>query len=296
MELSDLRTLRASSLDSLITEGRPIYVLNTSRTPSGDKGVIVVNFFDGNRREFFKVPPTFIPLAVTDAIPPQSIKASKDFRQTLVKGMLTLVHPDDAEAYLTSDEATEEYDAIMLSEMSVRKNQVNLEQEVAKRSKVVHSTTESGGPIEDVGAQADVVTPKIRGLMEELQGNQVSEKEALQTLRRHATAVSEADISFVLSRTADYPSVHKWAKSTLTKTGAVTVKAKTATAQVKKGAPARSTVKITKKDDASFDFDTTGGEDMTAAERAADAKARSRAMSDQALDGKSKYAEVVLKS
>jgi len=214
--MAKLKVLAASNLDRLVRENKPVYVINTSSLPSGDKGMVIVNFFDGTRREFFKMPPTFIPMAITDSIPSRQLIDSKDFRQCLLKGMLTLVEPTSAEAFLTTSEAQDEYESLVLSEHSAAAQHININKMVSQRTRVAHFSSESGnGPMQDVSA-VDTVSNKVRGLIESMIAETLTAKEVLVQLRRHQSALQSVDFSYVVANTVD-PELKKWAKAGLAK-------------------------------------------------------------------------------
>lgn len=286
-----LTTLPPSHLDKLVSQGKPVYVINTSTLPSGDKGMIIVNFFDGNKWEFFKVPPTYIPMAVSDSVPARRLSESRDFKQCLLKGLLTLVTPESAEAYLALPDAREEYDALMLSEHSQRNHKIDVEAEVSRRTRVSHHSDHQGaGPVQDT-SKTDSVSNRVRGIIESLRSGDITPPDALRTLKRHASALSSLDLSYVVANVDD-EAITEWAG----KVG------KQAAAAPKKPAPAApaakkaTTVKkaVAKKpepteDFKSFDFDSNDDEaKMTPEERRADAEARAKAMSNQAIHGQSR--------
>lgn len=175
-----MKELAPSQLESLVNAGKSVYVVNSSKLPSGDKGTIIVNFYDGNRREFFKIPPTFIPMAVTDTIPAERLTKSRDFKQCLVKGMLTLIDPDSAEDYLSSDEAREEYESLMLSEHSSR--------------------TVQPAPTR---VENESVGNRVRATMEMYKSDTKTVEEVIRELRRHKEALSIADIGHVKANATD---------------------------------------------------------------------------------------------
>jgi hypothetical protein len=279
------KVLAPNFLEKLIKANKPIYVLNTSRLPSGEKGVVLINFYEGNRREYFKIPPTFIPMAVSDAIPIDRILNSRDFKQTLVKGMLTLVDPDQAEEYLSSPEAQQEYEDLVLSEHSMKAKGIEIEAEMSKRMNVSHNASESYGPTQDLSA-TDTVSNKVRGLVEDLNSGLKPEKEVMQELRRHQEALKHIDLSYVMSNSSG--DLHKWVKKVLAEMSQEErqekpepIKKKTATPTVKKVITEKPKAK-TERSDKSFDFDDVK---MTPEELAADARHKAQWASQQAVDG-----------
>jgi hypothetical protein len=285
-----LKTLSVSHLDRLVRENKTVYVINTSALPSGDKGMVIVNFFDGNRREFFKMPPTFIPMAITDSIPTRQLIDSKDFKQCLLKGMLTLVEPASAEAFLATPEAQDEYESLVLSEHSAAAQHLNINKVVSQRARVTHSSGEGGsGPMQDISA-VDTVSNKVRGLIESMIAETLTTKEVLTQLRRHQSALQAVDFSYVIANTID-PELKKWAKSGLTKSATEDedsdeddyVEAPRAK-KIKESKEPKLAAK--KKEDYSsgvFDFDSGKGE-----EEPVNRKIEQEATRNQALYGESK--------
>lgn len=271
------RTLPASKLEGLIKAGKRIFVLNTSSLPSGDKGMIVVNFYDGTRREFFKMPPTFIPMAISDSIPAKKLGESRDFKECLLKGMLTLVDPDQAESYLESDEAQNEYENLVLADHSVKAKRQELETQIMKRSKVVHQTSESAGPmdVQDVSA-IDTISNRVRALVESMISGTKAAEEVVIELRRHQTALTAVDLSYVLGNSTD-SRLSKWTEKAIKDLAS------------KPSAAVKPVAKKAKKEalgaDADFSFDDEG-DDLSAEEKAADDAARARAMASQDLEGR----------
>lgn len=289
--MAKLKALPVSQLDKLVRENKPVYVINTSVLPSGDKGMVIVNFFDGNRREFFKMPPTFIPMAITDSIPPRQLIESKDFKQSLLKGMLTLVDPDSAEAFLSTTDAQEEYEALVLSEHSAAAQHININKLTNKRTRMAHHTGEGSGPMQDISA-VDTVSNKVRGLIESMLAETLTTKEVLTQLRRHQSALQAVDFSYVIANTTD-PDLKKWAKVGLSRAAdededdedeveLEVPRKKIAAKEVK--VKKKSEAKVEKYDKDVFDFEGEGANDI---------KAQQEATKNQALYGQSKIDEEI---
>jgi len=279
-----MKTLAPHALDGLVNAGKSVYVMNTSVLPSGDKGLIVINFQIGTRREFFKMPPTFIPVAVTDSIPPKLLSESKDFRQSLVKGMLTLVDPDEAERYLNTPEALEEYESLMLSEHSMRGQGVTSSNITPGRPQVVQQDNLSSGPDQSLDA-VDTVSNKVRGLVESLRSGDKDAKQVKMEIRRHQEAMTPVDLSYVIANTSDSDLVSFAQEALAQITGAAK---KTAPVAAAKKTTPKKVVPTPASSDASFDFSPVVGDKMTPEEERADAEAKARAMSQQAIHGQSK--------
>ena len=285
-----LKTLPPNDLDRLINAGQSVYVLNTSALSTGDKGMIVVNFFDGTRRDFFKMPPTFIPMCVSDAIPSSRLRESRDFKQCLLKGMLTLVDPLSAENYLSTAEAQDEYESLVLSEHSASFNNIDVEREVSRRTRISHQTGAGQGPIQDVSA-VDTISNRVRGIVESMISGSMSGKDALTQLRRHQTALRSVDFSYVIEN-SNYQDLTKWARKALTRATQEEASVYDDEEYEVKPKKKRAQKKKVKKETASFDLDGNFDSEMTPEEQAADARARSQAFSTQATQGQSKLNDI----
>jgi len=283
-----LKLLKPSWLEKLIAAGKPIYVINSSATKGGDKGTICVNFVDGQSRDFFKMPPTFIPMAISDAIPTKILLESRDFRQLLLKGMLTLVEPAGAEDFLSSPEAQEEYEALILSNHSARAQNIDLEREVSQRTKIAHQSGGHGhGPVQDVSA-VDTVSNKVRGYMESLVSEELTPKQVLTELRRRQSALTAIDFSYVAANTTD-KELKRFAKKSLVKATAYDEEEEDYEEVAPKKKRKKAAVAEKDEDNGAFSFeDTSTYGTMTAAERQADQEAQAAAMASQAVDGRSK--------
>jgi hypothetical protein len=279
------KTLAPNKLDTLIRSQKRIFVLNTSVLPSGDKGMIVVNFYDGTRREFFKMPPTFIPMAISDTIPAARLADSSDFKNCLIKGMLTLVDPDQAEDYLETEDAQVEFENLVLSEHSSKAKGQDLEQKIMKRAKVVHHQSDSMGPMDEEQdvSSVDTVSNKVRALVEGMISGTKEPGQVIVELRRHQTALTAVDLSYVLGNSTD-GSLTKWCEK------AIGELAKAGTTSGGKVRPVNTVTaaKKAKKDSADFSFDDDDS-DLTPEEKAADAAARARALASQDLAGEGTY-------
>lgn len=282
--------LAPGKLDELIDQKKPVYVINTSVLPDGNKGMIVVNFFDGTRREFFKIPPTFIPISATDSIPASRLRESRDFKQCLVKGMLTLIEPTSAENYLSTREAQEEYESLMLSEHSAQSQGVAYN--AGTRASVAVNDVEGTGPMQDVSA-VDTVSNKVRGLVEALKSGTKSAKEVKVDLRRHAEALSPVDIAYVQANATD-PELLEF----ITTLDQQPVKPSVVDKPTAKKTSRRKATKAQPKvsqDYKAFDLDDKGEANMSPEELRADAEARSKAMAEQSLNGQSRVNDEINK-
>lgn len=283
------KTYAPGKLQELLEAKRPVYVLNTSSLASGDKGTIIVNFYNGKRKEFFKMPPTFIPMAVSHIISPTQLGESRDFKECLQKGMLTLVDPDQAADYLETAEARDEYENLVLSEHSMKSKSLNIDQKLSNRAQMTHTSNDMAGPQQDV-SQTDTVSNKVRGLVESMISQTISAKECQTQLKRHQTALNATDLSYVIQNSVD-AELTGWARKALNEV------ATTGTKQTLVEQPSVQTrvqpTGINNSNESAFDFDDRGEVKMSAEEARLDAEAKAAAHANQSLHGESKVTQEI---
>jgi len=204
------KTYEPRKLDEMIRANRSIFVLNTSLFDSGTRGTIIVNFIDGSRKRHFEVPDTFIPLCITDSIPADILLSSPDFKALLNKGVLTLVDSDQAEDFLKTDEAKEEYDAIVLSQHSAAMRGVSLESATKRTFSQAAALT---ADIEET-VTIDAVSPRVRAKVDELDAGVITAKQFLAECKRHGEGFSEVDLYYVKENVRD-PETQKWVEAKL---------------------------------------------------------------------------------
>lgn len=188
------------SLNQLVKDGKPVYVKNNSKP----KGLIVLNFTEDTGRNIgFQIPPTFIPLCLSDVIPADSILRSTSLRESLYKKVVILIDPEDAERELMSAEAQEELNALSVSVYS------DAHTGTAIREQMERSIKESQDMVNPVGGQLssaqpvqgdDIIDPKVKAVLLRLDSKEISSKEALSSLRRMKDDMSMDDLSYVVSQ------------------------------------------------------------------------------------------------
>lgn len=204
------KTYAPNRLGELVKSGRAIYILNSSLMPTGTKGSIIINFIDGTRKKHFTVPDTFIPLCITDSIPADQLLSSSDFLALLNKRIITLVNSDQAESYLESEEANDEYEAIVLSQHSAQARGVSLESATKRTFSSAASLTMD---VEEAITDADI-SPKVRAIVDDITNNGITGKQFLSECKRHGEGFSEVDLYHIKENVKDLD-VQKWVEAKL---------------------------------------------------------------------------------
>ena len=102
IEISDLEGKHANE---------PIWVLNSSaNSDAGQAGEIHIGIpkQNGTKIDPLFIPQTWLPVEVTKQIPREQLLASSEFRQSINKGLLTLIDAASAKEILAQDGAKEE--------------------------------------------------------------------------------------------------------------------------------------------------------------------------------------------
>lgn len=202
------KTIEPTRLNEMIQSNTPIYILNTSNYTNG-RMAIIISFIDGTRRRQFTVPPTFIPMCITDAIPHKEI-SNPDFLDLLNKRIVTLVDAKQAQEYLRTPEAVEEFHAIVLSEHSQKAQGVNLETGVKKSfSSAAALTADVEEAVNDLS-----ISTKVRAFMDELSAGAITAKQALSECKRHADSFTDLDLHYIRENSKDLE-LAKWVEGKL---------------------------------------------------------------------------------
>lgn len=202
------KTIEPTKLNELIQANTPIYILNTSNYTNG-RMAIIISFIDGTRRRQFTVPPTFIPMCITDAIPHKEV-SNPDFLDLLNKRIITLVDAKQAQDYLKTPEAVEEFHAIVLSEHSSKAQGINLEMGVKKSfSSAAALTAEVEEAVSDIAVSA-----KVRAFMDDLAVGTITAKQALSECKRHADSFTDLDLHYIRENSKDLE-LAKWVEGKL---------------------------------------------------------------------------------
>lgn len=202
------KVIEPTRLNEMIQSNTPIYILNTSNYTNG-RMAIIISFIDGTRRRQFTVPPTFIPMCITDAIPHKEV-SNPDFLDLLNKRIITIVDTKQAQEYLKTQEAQEEFHAIILSEHSQKAQGVNLEMGVKKSfSSAAQLTAEVEEAVSDVQ-----ISTKVRAFMDDLAAGTITSKQALSECKRHGESFSDLDLHYIRENSKDLE-LAKWVEGKL---------------------------------------------------------------------------------
>lgn len=279
------KTYEPSKLSEMVRSRRPVFVLNTSLFESGTRGTIIINFIDGSRKRHFEVPDTFIPLCITDSIPEDILLSSPDFKDLLRKRIISLVDSDQAEDFLKTEEAKEEYDAIVLSQHSAAARGVSLE---TATKKTFSSAAALTADIEET-VTSEAISPRVRAKVDELEAGVTTAKQFLAECKRHGEGFTEVDLHYIKKNVID-PDTQKWVEAKLfDRSGDLGKKAASVTA--KPSALARSLAANKKKKEAAYDL---GDDDPESAEEQAEL-ARGMAKAASVQNQGSKIPEMIAK-
>jgi hypothetical protein len=180
-------------LDSLLNDGKKIYVKNTSRP----MGHIVLTFVTAHGKAVPRnIPRTWIPICLTDTLSPDIIAQSNELRQFLNKGILALVEPQVAQDELKTDDASEESRRLNLSDFSNKA-------EVTERTLTLENQyTAEANPLNPMGPEgmADPVNNRVKSTLLRVESKDITEREAVAEFRIMQGELSSHDLTYIISQ------------------------------------------------------------------------------------------------
>ena len=205
--------MRKLDLDELLDSNKKIYVRNNALK---SQLFMVVELKDKNgKNRALKVPPVRFPISVSDQFSSDSIRESSDLRSLLMKQVLVLVEPAQAEKELATTEAREELKAFAMSVYSdsaptnvVRDTMENLKN---KSSNVV----QAADLINQQRNENEAISNKVMGLIASFQSKEKSSKDTLLMLRRMKPTLSENDLTYIISQCKSDTTIREFAEGAL---------------------------------------------------------------------------------
>ena len=195
-------------LDSLLNDGKKIYVKNTSRP----MGHIVLTFVTAHGKAVPRnIPRTWIPICLTDTLSPDIIAQSNELRQFLNKGILALIDPEDAQVELKTDDASEESRRLNLSDFSqkaeVTERTLTLENQYTAEANVLN-------PMEPAQL-ADPVNNRVKSTLLRVESKDITEREAVAEFRIMQGELTSHDLTYIISQVEDEGPLKRFAFAVL---------------------------------------------------------------------------------
>ena len=182
-------------LDSLLNEGKKIYVKNTSRP----MGHIILTFVTANGKSVPRnIPRTWIPICLTDTLSPDIIKQSNELRQFISKGILALVDPATALEEMQEKDAIDEEKRLHLSDFSNKS--VATERVLALDNQYTAEVNPLNpqGPPE--GMTVDPVNNRVKSTLLRVESKDITEREAVSEFRIMEGEITSHDLTYVISQ------------------------------------------------------------------------------------------------
>ena len=183
------------TLEWLKQNNKPLYVRNITR-PRGQLGL---NFVSANgRTKMIIIPRSHLPLCLTSQLGWDTILASDDLRICIVKGVLDIVVPEQAEKELSSEAAVAETERLQLSQFSAK------QQFVGKRVRALEETMAAAeeaksSTLEPLGIETNVIQPRVLSLVEKFKNGDMSIKAMLSELKTMEEELRETDCSYIIA-------------------------------------------------------------------------------------------------
>lgn len=205
--------MKRLDIDTLLDEKKQIYVKNNALK---SQILLVIQLKDKNgRNQTLKVPPTELPVHVSAQFSADSIRESSDLRRLLYNGTLLLVEPSQAARELDTPEAREQLKSLSLSVYadSAPTNAVrdNMERLARKSQAPVMEAHE----VLSESRLEDQVSLKVKGLIASFMSKEKSSKDALLQLKRMKPALTEHDLTYIISNCKTETTIREFAESSL---------------------------------------------------------------------------------
>ncbi|RKZ79203.1 MAG: hypothetical protein DRQ35_04640 [Gammaproteobacteria bacterium] len=182
----------AFDLDSLLNDGKKIYVKNTSRP----MGHIVLTFVTAHGKSVPRnIPRTWIPICLTDTLSPDIIAQSNELRQFLNKGILALVDPETAQSELRGEDAQEESERLNISDFSSKATATE------RVLSLENQYTAEANPLNQQGPEGmvDPVNNRVKSTLLRVEAKDLTEREAVAEFRIMEKELSSHDLTYIIS-------------------------------------------------------------------------------------------------
>ncbi len=182
----------AFDLDSLLNDGKKIYVKNTSRP----MGHIVLTFVTAHGKSVPRnIPRTWIPICLTDTLSPDIIAQSNELRQFINKGILGLVEPEAAQEELKGADAQEESARLNLSDFSTKATATE------RVLSMENQYTAEANPLNQQGPEGmvDPVNNRVKSTLLRVESKDLTEREAVAEFRIMKAELSSHDLTYIIS-------------------------------------------------------------------------------------------------
>jgi len=202
-------------LDSLLNEGKKVFVKNTSRP----MGHIVLTFVTPNGKSIPRpIPRTFIPICLTDTLSPDVIRQSSDLRLFLNKGVIQLVDPDVATKELQSVEAQEELKRLNLSDFSSSATATERVSKMENQQTYVSAVNNPNEPVE--GVTVDPVNNRVKATLLQVEAKDLTEREAVAEFRIMRDELTNHDLTYIIAQIAEEGPLKRFAYQQLSEVAA----------------------------------------------------------------------------
>jgi hypothetical protein len=199
------------SFDSLLDSNQRIYVKNNS-IKAGIMVVLEVKDKNGRGRPL-KIPPTSVPVCLTDLFSRDVLRESQDIRVAINKGNLMLVPQDQAIAELAKDSTKEELKALNLSVYADSASNATSDAvaKLAKKNKKVMDKTD----VLQKSNQDDGINIRVKTTIGSYKAKEKNAKETMAQFLRLKSVLSKQDLHYIMQECADDVNIRKFAETAL---------------------------------------------------------------------------------
>ena len=199
-------------LDALLDSNKKVYVRNNALK---SQLFMVVELKDKNgKNRALKVPPVRFPISVSDQFSSDSIRESSDLRSLLMKQVLVLVDPAEAEKELATAEAREELKAFSIS-VHADTAPSNVVRDTMENLREKSSNVMQAPDLLKNRTETDAISNRVKGLIASFQSKEKSSKDTLLMLRRMKTTLTEHDLTYIIGQCKSETTIREFAEGAL---------------------------------------------------------------------------------
>lgn len=185
------------TLDYLIANNKPIYIRHNALKANL---LLILELKDKHgQKQPVRMPPTMVPINLTERFSYSTIQDSDQLRDLLQKQVIVLLDPEEALAYIKAN--PDEIKAVGVSayadSAAPNASRDGLEQ-LKEESEygAIMSSTDLGNDL----SSEEAIQPKIMGIVASLETGEKSAKETLAALKAAKHIMSEVDMNYILTK------------------------------------------------------------------------------------------------
>lgn len=199
-------------LDQALKGKDPVFVRNNSLRANL---MIVLEIKDqSGKSRPLRIPPTEVPICLTEMFSREVLSHSSDLRLALSKGNLVLMDHKEALAALGTPEAQEEMKMLNMSVYADSAASNSVADAMARTTKKTKRVLDKTAVL-NKGAMQDEVNVRVKAIVGSYQTKEKNAKETMAQILRMKSALTKADLGFIMRECSEDQQIRKFTETTL---------------------------------------------------------------------------------